>query len=72
MSEYDTQRAYRMQTNGHVDPAQTDMKPHLIRAQNSHLWRIVYADGTVSDMVNESRAKDALLKLEEAAKKVKQ
>ena len=48
------------------------MKPHLIRAQNSQLWRIVYADGTVSDMVNESRAKDALLKLEEAAKKVKQ
>ena len=58
-----------------VSPCRTSgvvMKPHLIRAQNSQLWRIVYADGTVSDLVNESRAKDALLKLEEAAKKVKQ
>ena len=40
-------------------------KPYLIQAANSSLCRVVYANGTISDMVNLTRAKDILAKLEE-------
>lgn len=38
-------------------------KPYIIPVPGSKLWRIVYANSTVSEMVNQSRAKDALVKL---------
>ncbi len=49
-------------------------KPYLIQAQNSNLWCIVYSDRQISDLVNLTRAKDALAHLEaeyERSRKVK-
>ena len=38
-------------------------KPYIIHVANSKLCRVVYSDGHISDLVNESRAKDAVAKL---------
>ena len=36
------------------------MQPRLIQVPNSTLYRVVYSDGTISDMLNHSRANQAL------------
>ena len=41
------------------------MKPYLIPVPDTSLWRIVYANGAVSDMLNLTRAKDTLAKITE-------
>lgn len=40
------------------------MRPYMIQAANSSLYRVVYPSGSVSDLLNLSRAKDVLAEME--------
>jgi hypothetical protein len=61
-----TQAKIHQQNQMSATPKKTDLDPRLIPDDRwRNMWRIRYPDGALSDMVNLTRAKDALAWLDE-------